>query len=449
MSAALTDLRPAVLRAPRNRPAARRGWVLAYSRDVVLAFLAIFALAFIPVLGGRGALLFLVAGALLVLSRPGMTLAGLREDWMFMLMGLWCLISFIWSAYPQLSLRYGIQLCLTIVIGSAITSRLAPTTFVKILFVTSSLEGIASLLSGRARAGGMGYLGIYASKNALAGAMAMLIIVALSVLLDRHLPRRWRLPALFSLLLGSMLMVMGKSAGALVSTFGIVLFLGMVLLLQRLTPYVRLTVIALMIVLAVFLGLVASSMSAELAQGFLDLTGKDITLTGRTDLWAVALEQIARHPVLGVGFQAFWVHGQPIAEQLWAQFGIESRAGFHFHNTLLSNTVEIGLIGTILETVPFFLGAYLSVAWVLHSRSAASIFFALFMVRLVMLMSIEVVYFYQFGTVSITIMAALRYGRAARRNRHNGAAGPIRPVPLDTGGPFMRRKRPSGRPGPA
>ncbi|WP_169712132.1 O-antigen ligase family protein [Paracoccus contaminans] len=414
----------------------------------MLAFVAIFALAFIPVLGGRGALLFLVAGSLLVLSRPGASLAGLREDWMFMLMGLWCLISFIWSDYPSLSLRYGIQLCLTVVIGSAIISRLTPTAFVKILFVTSSLEGIASLLSGRTRADGMGYLGIYASKNALASAMAMLIIVAIAVLIDRHLPRRWRLPALFSLLLGSMLMVMGKSAGALVSTFGLVLFLGLILLLQRLAPYVRLIAITLMLVLAVFVGLVISSMSAELAQGFLELTGKDITLTGRTDLWAVALEQIARHPLLGVGFQAFWVHGQPMAEQLWAQFGINSRAGFHFHNTLLSNTVEIGVIGTTLETVPFFLGVYLSVVWVLRSRSAASIFFALFMVRLVILMSIEVAYFYQFGTVTITIMAALRYGRAARRNGRSALPRHARPAPIPAARAALRRA-PAGRPGPA
>ena len=44
---------------------------------------------------------------------------------------------------------------------------------------------------------------------------------------------------------------------------------------------------------------------AELACLFLDLTGKDITLTGRTDLWTVALVQISERPLLGVGFQAF------------------------------------------------------------------------------------------------------------------------------------------------
>ena len=92
-----------------------------------------------------------------------------------------------------------------------------------------------------------------------------------------------------------------------------------------------------------------SSMTAELSQWFLDATGKDVTLTGRTDLWAVAFQEIAERPLLGVGFQAFWVHGNPLAEQLWAQFGISGRGGFHFHNTLISNTVEIGLLGAALQ----------------------------------------------------------------------------------------------------
>ena len=302
--------------------------------------------------------------------------------------------------------------------------RLAPMTFVKILFVTSSLEGVASLLSGRARSGGMGYLGIYASKNALAGAMAILIIVALAVLIDRRLPPRWRLPALGSLMLGTVLMVMGKSSGALVSTLGVVMVFGLILLLQRLTPYVRLVAIAMALVLSAAVAVLLSSMTDELAKAFLDLTGKDITLTGRTDLWAVALQQIAERPFLGVGYQAFWVHGQPVAEQLWAEFGIKSRGGFNFHNTLLSNAVEIGMIATALQTAIVFSALWSSLVWAIRSPSAASIFFALFMVRLFLLMWIEVVYLYQFGTVTVTIIAAVCYGRRFREAQRLAVSRP-------------------------
>lgn len=407
---------------PRVGQAPQKGWTIRYSPDVPASFLAIVGLAFIPVLGSLGALLFLMGGMALMLSRPGETLAALRREWVVVLMALWCLMSFAWSDYTSLTLRYGIQLCLTAAIAVIMAYRIAPMTFVKIIFVTSSLEGVASLLSGRTRAGGMGYLGIYASKNALAGAMAILIIVALAVLIDRRLPARWRLPALGSLVLGTMLMVMGKSSGALVSTLGVIMVFGIILLLQRLTPYVRLVAITMTLVLSAAVVVLLSSMTDELARVFLDLTGKDITLTGRTDLWAVALQQIFERPILGVGYQAFWVHGQPLAEQLWAEFGIKSRGGFNFHNTLLSNAVEIGVIATALQTVIVFGALWSSLVWAIRSPSAASIFFALFMVRLFLLMWIEVGYFYQFSVVTVTIIAAVCYGRRFREAQHLAAA---------------------------
>lgn len=387
---------------------------ISYSPVAVAAFLALFGLFFIVPLGSKGALLFLAAGMAVALSQPGATLAALRQEWMLVLLALWCLMSFAWSDYPALTMRYGIQFCLTVAIALALSYRLAPMTFVKILFVASSLAGLASLLSGRARADGMGYLGIYASKNALAGASALLVILALAVLVDRRLSWRWRLPALASLLNGTLLLVMGKSSGALVSTIGVVIAFGVIMLLQRLSPYVRLVLVALVLVLAAAMGVLLSFVMAELSQVFLDATGKDVTLTGRTELWAVALRQIAEQPLLGVGFQAFWVHGQPVAEQLWAMFGITGRGGFNFHNTLISNAVEIGVIGAALQAVIFFGALASSLSWAIRSPSAASVFFALFMVRLFMLMWIEVVYFFQFEIVTVITIAAIFYGRRFR-----------------------------------
>lgn len=392
----------------------RRGWTISYSPFTLAAFVAVFGLAFIIPLGSKGALLFLMGGMAMAALRPGETLAALRREWLLVLLALWCVMSFAWSDYPSITLRHGIQLVLTVGIAVAIAYRLAPLAFVKVLFVASSLAGLASLASGRSRADGMGYLGIYASKNALANASALLIIVALALLLDRRLPARWRLSALGSLLLGTMLLVMGKSSGALVSTMGVVLAFGAIVLLQRLAPHVRLVVVAMTVVLAAALGIILSFFAAELSQMFLDLTGKDVTLTGRTDLWAVAFQKITAQPALGVGFQAFWVQGNPLAEQLWAMFGIGGRSGFHFHNTLISNTVEIGLVGATLQAVIFFAALVSSLTWAIRSPSAASVFFALFMVRQFLLMWIEVVYFFQFELSSVITIAAVCYGHAFR-----------------------------------
>lgn len=402
---------------PRRTAHRTRRRTLTYYPTAIGAFVVAFGLAFIPVLGAIGVLLFLIAGVLLVLSRPGYTLGALRREWLIVLVTLWCVMSFAWSEYTMLTLRYGIQLALTVMIAVVIGYRVAPLTFLKIIFIVSSLTGIISLLTGRARSDGLGFLGIYGSKNALADASALIILAALAILIDRRLSARWRMFALISLIMGAMLLIMGQSSGALVSVIGAMMIFGIIVLLQRLTPYARLVAVSLTIVLSASVAVGLSSFSDELAALFLDTTGKDITLTGRTDLWKIAFGQIAERPFLGVGFQAFWVHGQPIAEELWAQFGIANRSGFHFHNTMISNAVEIGILATALQTLIIFgtLGSCLALA--VRNPSGPSIFFALYMVRLFMLMWIEVVYFYQFGIGTLIIIYIICYSHNVARRK--------------------------------
>lgn len=411
----MVETMPAGAPMTARRPARQqRRRVLSYSPNAIAAFIAIFGLTFIAPLGSKGAILFLLGGMVLVVTRPGEVLASLRHEWPIALVALWCVMSFAWSDYTSLTLRYGIQLVLTVIIAVAIGYRLAPMTFVKIVFATSAMGGLASLLLGRARSDGMGYLGIHASKNALADASSVLIIASLAVLVDRRFSMRWRLPALAAMFLGAVLLVMGQSSGALVSTMAVILVFGVIILLQRLMPYMRLVAIAMVIVLGAAIAILLSSLSDELARLFLDVTGKDITLTGRTDLWAVAFGQIAERPLLGVGFQAFWVPGQPLAEQLWADFGIAGRSGFNFHNTPISNAVEIGILATAAQALIFIAAAWACLGWAIRSPSAASIFFALFMVRLFMLMWIEVVYFYQFSAGTAIVIAAICYSHRFR-----------------------------------
>jgi exopolysaccharide production protein ExoQ len=37
------------------------------------------------------------------------------------------------------------------------------------------------------------------------------------------------------------------------------------------------------------------------------LLGKDVTLTGRTEIWSAVLDSVAKRPLLGYGYQAFWL----------------------------------------------------------------------------------------------------------------------------------------------
>jgi O-antigen ligase len=76
---------------------------------------------------------------------------------------------------------------------------------------------------------------------------------------------------------------------------------------------------------------------------------KDIvTMTGRTTLWAKADELARAKPLLGHGYQAFWIQGNLDPEALWEELDIPGRAGFNFHNQFKELRVDLGWAGVVV-----------------------------------------------------------------------------------------------------
>ena len=155
--------------------------------------------------------------------------------------------------------------------------------------------------------------------------------------------------------------------------------------------------------------------SEAMFQLVFELTGKDPTLTGRTDLWAVALSEIASAPLSGSGYRAFWVHGNSTAEMLWAEFYIAARSGFNFHNLYLSNAVEIGLLGVVAQVGLLATGFILCIRWLLRSGGAAPLFFFMIVSFVIVLSFVEVPVFSEFSTLSVMTLGAIIYGIRASR----------------------------------
>ncbi len=385
------------------------GPLLRLCPNVILTGAALLSLLFVVWFASLAALGFLVAGLALWARQPARAVADLVRFWPIHLMAGWCLLSTFWSNEPAITLRLGIQLALTLLIAVAMATRLAPRTFVLVAFVAFGIAAVASLLFGRVRGDGAGWLGIFGSKNEFAFAMSVMTLLSLALLLDRR--GGWiRLPALLGALLGTFLLIMGQSAGALLTT-AMAGALGLALVtLRHARLAARLLALVLAFLAAMAVALVVVEYRVELAATFLDVTGKDVTLTGRTDLWAEALREIQARPLLGQGFQAVWVPGNPVAEAMWARFGITNRSGFNFHNTWISNAVEIGLIGVGLQLAVFLTTLALVGRWVVATQTAASLFFAMFMARQLATSLVEVVAYFNFNVITILTVVALVYG---------------------------------------
>jgi exopolysaccharide production protein ExoQ len=74
------------------------------------------------------------------------------------------------------------------------------------------------------------------------------------------------------------------------------------------------------------------------------LLGRDATLTGRTNIWEMALESIAEKPLLGYGYSAFW-NVAPEADRI---SNILHWKVPHAHNGFIDLTLQLGLAGLAL-----------------------------------------------------------------------------------------------------
>ncbi len=391
--------------------------ILQISPNVVLCFAALMSLHLVPMFGTPAALGFLATAMAFVARRPAAVPGEVLGQPLLWAMVGWCLLSVLWSDDPERSLRHGLQLAITVLFATAIAARMPPLAMLKAMAAAFLVACASSLASGRARADGEGFLGIYNSKNAMAASSSILLLIGLCLIVDRQLPTRWRAVGAVSVGLGGLLLLRANSVGTAAAMIVVCAALLVILALRRLAQPQRLVAAGLAgLALAAAVLVIAASFDGFSAM-LLDATGKDVSLTGRTDLWQVALDEIAQRPWLGSGFQAVWVPGNPLAEMLWDDFGVESRTGFHFHNAYLSNAVEIGIIGAALQAVLVLGGLVGALAWAMRDLRAETLFLALFMVRQTVLSMVEVPFFLQFDIGTILTVAVLVYISRVRRLR--------------------------------
>jgi exopolysaccharide production protein ExoQ len=259
-------------------------------------------------------------------------------------------LSVFWSAAPGVTARAGVQL-LSHVACALIAAR---TVSVRTLSV-GALAGVSfvliySLAFGEYHYdpldGTYSFVGAFASKNQL-GLFASLglyfAFVCLFALRERAI---WRLAALGCAGLSTYALFASQSATSILAIAVTLAALVGLQLAMLFSPLARKAGLAAGVVLAVVGVFVALNFGAlDLVLGAF---GKDATLTGRTYLWSQGWEAAAQAPVVGVGYQAYWVQGFSEAERLWEEFYIGSRSGFHFHNTYIETLVELGAVGLIL-----------------------------------------------------------------------------------------------------
>lgn len=286
---------------------------------------------------------------LLTLIRPRAILDLLRANPLLVLVLIWVWCSLGWSVDPGTSARRALALAAFTAIAGWLVVAYEPAALLRrlsgVLMAQLALSLILALALPRFAYMPDGHLlrGIFLHKNVLGQALVFAAILCLLGWELRFLRR-----ATAALGLGLVLLLAGMAGSA-----SAILLVGLVLALRFLPRILALPGLAAAALLLLLLATGAAALLAGvlLIEPLLDLLGRDLTLTGRTDLWAYAARMIELRPLLGYGYAAFF-DLPSVAIYVTDMLGWSAP---NAHNGYLEVALGLGLPGLALVTL-FLLG---------------------------------------------------------------------------------------------
>jgi O-antigen ligase len=285
------------------------------------------------------------AGVAILAMRPwDAAMATLRQPFLLALLAVTAL-SVVWSIAPDATVRRLVALFATTLTGVVLAVRFRWATMAEIMATAFGLLAVASFLAGLVLPFGKmtelfpgAWRGVWMEKNALGGNMAMAFSIfgAAALLAPK---RAWLWWSLAGLALGLVLLSTSKTSLVSLGLGGAAL--AFVWICRRgaasgvAATWAAVTGAALLAAFLLFA-----------ADVFLELLGKDATLTGRTKIWAAVMRQIGERPWTGFGYSAVWDDKSGWGPLAW----ITKDAGFkaqHAHNSWLEQWLGMGLGGLI------------------------------------------------------------------------------------------------------
>jgi O-antigen ligase len=253
-------------------------------------------------------------------------------------------VTSFWSMDAGATMRAA-TVYLFIVIGAiGIVRILDPERYMHLLSCACFLTAIGSLLLAIVSPGnaftqgpqGLDFWGIFTQKNFLGQAMA---VGALACLHGIRVARRPPLYKIGMLLVFAGMTMAAKATAALLATLSFCGISAFFTLWQKGGAH---RLVGLLLAIGIASVLIVSIVAPD---PILELIGKDPTLTGRTEIWALVTNDIWMKPLFGWGYFGFWHFNNPAATEISeAVHWVVPQA----HNGLLELLLELGIVGTAL-----------------------------------------------------------------------------------------------------
>ena len=277
----------------------------------------------------------------LLFYRPSSLFKVLKRDIILLSLVFFAAASVFWSSNPSNTLYTLIKLMGTTFFGIYLSTRFTSKEIFRFLLYVLGFGAISSLIfaiilpSYGVMSSGE-WQGIYRHKNLL-GRLMVLNTIFLLLVKSTSLSNNLLNKAM--ILLSILLVISSSSKGALIYLISLILIASVCkFFLWRDVVAIPAFLISLVLILGV-----TSWLLSNLEYIVVDVLNKDITLTGRSDIWEAAIEMIGRRPYLGYGYSGFW-HGfngpseYIIRVTQWPLIP-------HSHNGFIDLSLELGIVG--------------------------------------------------------------------------------------------------------
>ncbi|NMG18224.1 O-antigen ligase family protein [Brasilonema bromeliae] len=315
---------------------------------------------------------YVVTLFLVIKNRKSFLYVAQKDIWIWLLVGI-ALASVLWTVAPDLTLRRGVLLLGTTGFGVYLATRYTMREQLELLAWMFGLiillsfvfaialpsYGLMTFQEEGAHAGA--WRGVIAHKNHLGRLMNVSTIVFLLLCVDNSLyqqksQQKYKWILWVGFVLSAILIILSTSKTAFVVFLSLTTILQLYKALRgnynQVIPSV-LTVILLVGSIAILLldnlPVIATAL------------GRDLTLTGRTDIWGVMFELIWERPLLGYGFNAVWQSwDNEVTAYLWRTLEWQCPYG---HNGFMDLLAELGIVGLIVFCISYVTACIRGVMW--------------------------------------------------------------------------------------
>jgi len=261
----------------------------------------------------------------------------------------WCFATIFWSEHPLVSFKRYFQFITIIIVILSIIIYVKDIDkifkLVKYIFILYLFVSIVTIVTVPKAIDNFGNLrGIAPTKNNFG---QILLLISLTFFLELFKNDIRKRIAYFFIFFISLILLLGSNSITSILTFFSISFLFLIIKLKHQFEYFGMGKMFFVFSLIFLLAITTLTIfyPEEILGPITSSIGKDLTLTGRVDIWIAILIIAKPYILFGCGFQGFWVKTNPFLAEWWESNNWLLTSA---HNGYIDMINEIGIIGFIL-----------------------------------------------------------------------------------------------------